>query len=180
MDQIRSKIDRIETTVVDMRTLSVKRNLSEAELEVLTEQVKALGLSGKEFTRHNALLQGLDFEKRSVRHESIPEAHQKTFRWIFDSSSPVKDSPGKRFVDWLKGDHNLFWISGRPGSGKSTLLKYIGDSNEIKHYLRCWEALGDLSLLAIIFGVLELRCNDLGRAYFALFSSTFLCRSLKL
>ena len=138
MDQIRSEIERIEATVIDMRTLSVNRNLSEAELEVLTEQVKALGLSGKEFTRHNALLQGLDFEKRSVRHESIPEAHQKTFRWIFDSSSPVRDSPGMRFVDWLKGDHNLFWISGRPGSGKSTLMKYIADSNEIKHYLRCW------------------------------------------
>ena len=138
MNQLRSKIECIELVVVDRTTLRVNRNLSEAELKVLTEQVEALGLSGKEFTRLNALLQSLDFDKRPVRHESIPEAHQKTFRWIFDGSSPVKDSPGGRFVDWLESDHNLFWISGKPGSGKSTLMKYIADSKEIKHYLRRW------------------------------------------
>lgn len=31
------------------------------------------------------------------------------------------------FVEWLRSEQSLFWISGKPASGKSTLMKYVSE-----------------------------------------------------
>ncbi|KAK1503021.1 uncharacterized protein CCOS01_09179 [Colletotrichum costaricense] len=58
------------------------------------------------------------------RHSRIIEAHQETFRWIFEHPSAGSEK-WSNFKDWLKSDSKLYWITGKAGSGKSTLMKFI-------------------------------------------------------
>ncbi|KAK1713466.1 hypothetical protein BDP67DRAFT_435703 [Colletotrichum lupini] len=58
------------------------------------------------------------------RHSRIIEAHQETFRWIFEHPSAGFEK-WSNFKDWLKSDSKLYWITGKAGSGKSTLMKFI-------------------------------------------------------
>ncbi|RFN51453.1 vegetative incompatibility protein het-e-1 [Fusarium flagelliforme] len=50
---------------------------------------------------------------------TIKDAHEGTFRWIFEKN----DTTG--FKSWLVSDEPLYWITGKPGSGKSTLMRYL-------------------------------------------------------
>ncbi|RDL31471.1 uncharacterized protein BP5553_09680 [Venustampulla echinocandica] len=61
------------------------------------------------------------------RQEKISDRHADSFQWIWDFSV---DGPG--FVDWLKSDMPIYWITGLPGSGKSTLMKYMY-AESLKH-----------------------------------------------
>ena len=72
------------------------------------------------------LLRQLDFQDRSDRSDRISRAHQDTFQWIYASRSDLQKSELQfnSFADWLEGDDNLYWITGKPGSGKSTLMKF--------------------------------------------------------
>ncbi|KAF2798036.1 hypothetical protein K505DRAFT_372003 [Melanomma pulvis-pyrius CBS 109.77] len=75
----------------------------------------------------------LRFEEIAERHATIAEAHKKTFNWIFQpgcrasANSHAHEIPVQQgsFVEWLLGDQNLYWVTGKPGSGKSTLMKYL-------------------------------------------------------
>jgi hypothetical protein len=72
------------------------------------------------------ILLKLRFKEMYDRHERIAEAYRKNFEWIFDSR---RDSsrPWRSFVEWLKDDSIIYWITGKPGAGKSTLIKFIYD-----------------------------------------------------
>jgi hypothetical protein len=72
------------------------------------------------------ILLKLRFKEMPDRHERIAEAYRKTFEWIFDLR---RDSsrPWRSFVEWLKDDSIIYWITGKPGAGKSTLIKFIYD-----------------------------------------------------
>jgi ABC-type lipoprotein export system ATPase subunit len=52
---------------------------------------------------------------------SAREAYEKTFEWIYGDTDN-KDNPWSKFNQWLEGDSQLYWITGKAGSGKSTLL----------------------------------------------------------
>ncbi|KAL8366428.1 hypothetical protein RB595_004960 [Gaeumannomyces hyphopodioides] len=66
------------------------------------------------------ILQSLHFKELRQRQNEIPQAHLKTFEWMF------ADNGGKPFRDWLQGPAGgIFWITGKPGSGKSTLMKFL-------------------------------------------------------
>lgn len=69
------------------------------------------------------------------RHEDIPEAHKKTFGWIFQDEGT---SPWASFNDWLLSGSGLYWINGKAGSGKSTLMRFIYDSTITQQRLRVW------------------------------------------
>lgn len=58
------------------------------------------------------------------REEGIAEAHEETFKWIFESQSSCHGSYSS-FGDWLGSNSNLYWMTGKAGSGKSTLMKYL-------------------------------------------------------
>ena len=73
------------------------------------------------------------------RQETVGEAHQKTFQWIyepngFDKSAPRWDS----IVQWFEQGKGIYWISGKAGSGKSTLMNYICQDNRTSESLRLW------------------------------------------
>lgn len=76
-----------------------------------------LSPSRKEKIQKRFLLQ-LYYSSMQARESSIAEAHEKTFRWLFDDSS-------SSFKKWLQSEDQLYWITGKAGSGKSTLMRYI-------------------------------------------------------
>lgn len=81
-----------------------------------------------------AVISTLHYPCLADRHEDIPEAHQKTFRWIFQEDST---GPWASFHDWLQSGRGLYWINGKAGSGKSTLMRYISDSAITQEKLLC-------------------------------------------
>lgn len=81
-------------------------------------------------------LGSLQFPTMRQRKSRVPEAHYKTFHWIFDNNI---SGPWDSFTAWLKSEERVYWIRGKPGSGKSTLMKYLVDRDETKEILREWD-----------------------------------------
>lgn len=46
--------------------------------------------------------------------------------------------PWSNFVQWLRGEETLYWITGKPGSGKSTLMKYLFNDPRTSEHLQLW------------------------------------------
>jgi hypothetical protein len=42
------------------------------------------------------------------------------------------------FIEWLRSDKRVYWISGNPDSGKSTLVRYVSGSPETMAALQDW------------------------------------------
>ncbi|KAK1657111.1 hypothetical protein BDP55DRAFT_567970, partial [Colletotrichum godetiae] len=85
----------------------------------------------------DTVVSSLNYSSRPARLDSIPQAHQDTFQWAFDS----------RLSDWFLSGRGTFWISGKPGSGKSTFMKFIANHPQTKELLGRWA--GPSSTLAI-------------------------------
>jgi hypothetical protein len=96
------------------------------------------------------LVQSLRFSSMDDRHFEIPEAHQRTFRWIF---SPSHQTGGNwsNFVEWLERGTGLYWINGKAGSGKSTLMRYIFDTQQTRRHLQTWSKEIQLEIAAFFF-----------------------------
>ncbi|KAI1654265.1 hypothetical protein F4813DRAFT_210740 [Daldinia decipiens] len=73
---------------------------------------------------HNKFILSLHYDGIRDRELRIAEAHQETFRWIFDPEDDQR-RPWANFRHWLQSDEQLYWITGKAGAGKSTLMKYI-------------------------------------------------------
>lgn len=88
------------------------------------------------------ILVTLDCSQRPVRHESISEAHARTFSWALRGNKPKDDIRLKRgqgnLYQWLSSGYGMFWVSGKPGSGKSTFMKYVADHLETRRALSIW------------------------------------------
>jgi len=103
----------------------------------IKEQLQKLMREMKEMEKDQELLQSLWFDSISIRQETLPKAHLDTFSWIFGGSTPDHTQP-IRFVEWLRGGHNIFWIQGKAGSGKSTLMKFLGRHPQSLQNLGFW------------------------------------------
>jgi hypothetical protein len=98
------------------------------------------------------VLNVLQFDQLHDRYEKIPEAHAKTYRWIFSDPSP--DSGFSSFEKWLEQtgrSQSIYWITGKPGSGKSTLMRYICETVETTRYLKSWQGKDNLFLARAFF-----------------------------
>ncbi|KAF8859935.1 hypothetical protein BDZ45DRAFT_741784 [Acephala macrosclerotiorum] len=107
-----------------------------------------------------AVISNLHYPCLADRHEDIPEAHQKTFRWIFQEDST---GPWASFHDWLQSGSGLYWISGKAGSGKSTLMRYVSDSPVTQEKLALWASDTRLITAAFFFwnsGTVEQRSKS--------------------
>lgn len=78
------------------------------------------------------LLDALSFPEMNERLNMIEgrvSDFGETSRWIFrppvDNECCTNSRQQQDFVRWLRGEENIFWISGKPGSGKSTLMLFI-------------------------------------------------------
>lgn len=61
------------------------------------------------------------------RFQEIEPSFQGSYQWIFDH--------GPKFIDWLKSNEGIYWISGKAGSGKSTTMKYICQHHLMQRYI---------------------------------------------
>lgn len=97
-----------------------------------------------------SLLKSLGFPTMAMRQEIIPEAHQRTFEWIF--RDPVAHhKPWSNFYQWLNCGSGIYWINGKAGSGKSTLMKFVRNHERTESELQMWAQNGILITPAFFF-----------------------------
>ena len=73
------------------------------------------------------------------RQETVGEAHQRTFQWIYGSHDSDTSAPRwDNFVQWLEKDGDIYWINGKAGSGKSTLMNYVCQDDRTAKLLKIW------------------------------------------
>lgn len=125
-DDVKAQNDASQAIIVEhvqksqawqRQVLRVIRSAPNAETLPLQEEKK------KKFARD--ILELLFFATIAIREERIPEAYQNTFAWIFTHLREQDQRPGADFVDWLRNESALYWITGKAGAGKSTLMKLI-------------------------------------------------------
>lgn len=121
------------------------------QVDILSEKVASLNFIGQEMehaVKEQAVLKSLSFPLRSVRHENITIAHERTFTWTIDESDEETDG---KFRNWLRTGDGAFWVSGKAGSGKSTLMKFLADHNQVRSLLNEWAGEAELVTAAHYF-----------------------------
>jgi hypothetical protein len=103
------------------------------------------------------MLDTLYFDTIEERRSKVPEAHAKTFNWIFENSSEKAHS-WANFRLWLQSQNStlpdscgIYWFSGKPGSGKSTLMRYLYEDSRTQIHLRRWAGSMPLVLASCFF-----------------------------
>ena len=143
------------------RTLQAinKRHSGIASKEDLAEQSTKLSSiisTVSDMTKEQKILDSLHFRYIKVRQSDIPEAHAKTFNWIFGASGGSANDPPThiRFTEWLSQKHNqqgIYWIAGKAGSGKSTLMKFLCNHERTKSALQKWAGTNGLLTASYFF-----------------------------
>jgi hypothetical protein len=128
--------EHLETRRIMMRLYSTKPE------DTITAQFEMLNVGHTEeqnFRKYvsKRILARLSYSQMTSRYEAILQAHAGTFDWIFYDAEEG-DLPWSNFREWLEGDGDIYWISGKAGSGKSTLMKHIYDDRKTKQYLQSW------------------------------------------
>ncbi|KAI0440333.1 hypothetical protein F4803DRAFT_527621 [Xylaria telfairii] len=92
----------------------------------------------KELT--DRILYTLRFPEMNARENEIWEASEETTRWIFDEKNSDEETAvaHHQFSQWLKEEHPVFWIVGKPGSGKSSLMKFLVLNAHTRDCLSKW------------------------------------------
>ncbi|KAI0465992.1 hypothetical protein F4859DRAFT_498970 [Xylaria cf. heliscus] len=126
-------VQLITTRICKPNGKGIVRSCTDDEFCLLTEKVSQLALTERSLVREEAILRSLDYVQRPVRYETIPDAHKRTFSWIFD-----RGLASHGFAEWLESGKGIYWITGKPGSGKSTLMKYILHHPKTTQKLSSW------------------------------------------
>lgn len=78
-----------------------------------------IGVDVELLSRRRTLIQSLRYECMEDRHETIKNAHKKTFDWMFTSfDEPMQEGisqPANGFAQWLKTGSDIYWVTGKPG-----------------------------------------------------------------
>jgi hypothetical protein len=118
-------------------------------MDAITKLVEILNISDVALcrARYDWILDGLKFGLTDQRFADVRDAHDNTFKWVFDSqsnknSSKKLDSQMLEFAnnmqDWLASRDGVFQIVGKPGSGKSTLMKFLCQHEQTQALLQEW------------------------------------------
>src|SRR5271156_3094432 len=94
---------------------------NEAGLTQVTDMILEAAAAEKRRSIEEKLLDSLYFPSIKDRRSRIPDAHARTFRWIYDRS-PRTTHRWTDFVKWLQDRDRqigLYWVTGKAGSGKS-------------------------------------------------------------
>ncbi|GFN19674.1 uncharacterized protein AtWU_09479 [Aspergillus tubingensis] len=107
---------------------------------------------GKAYSTEQLLLNSLVFRLIDYRYQAISKEHARTFAWVFEQDTELDSTlPPVNFVDWLRHDNGLYWISGKPGSGKSTLMKFLARHEQTQEHLSTWSGGNKLVLASFYF-----------------------------
>jgi hypothetical protein len=111
-----------------------------ADIESLQNQMSQLSMAKADVAKEHTILKSLSFESRAVRYSSVPDAHHRTFGWIFKEVCDFDDQSTGSLLKWLQEGNGIFWVSGKPGSGKSTLIKFVIDHPQTLPTLSSWSS----------------------------------------
>lgn len=142
--KIEAKMDEVSNSI-QQATISQADGIS-TKLNDLTNSITRLQAEIKNTRSLQRVLESLYYERFRVRQDQIPEAHVRTFDWIFEGSIPGLDSSMPiKFLDWLENGNGIFWVRGKAGSGKSTLMKFLCTDPRTAQHLQIWS--GDKKLV---------------------------------
>ncbi|KAL1840419.1 hypothetical protein VTJ49DRAFT_493 [Mycothermus thermophilus] len=135
----------ISRLVKDIHNEATKflRNDGESSIHIASISQKLADLSAssaRNYIVEHAIVESLDYESKSYRYESIPDAHKETFNWVLSQipKNSTIEHPECSLLDWLWTGDGLYWVSGKPGSGKSTLMKFVADHHITREALGAW------------------------------------------
>ncbi|KAM5350282.1 hypothetical protein ACJ41O_006787 [Fusarium nematophilum] len=94
------------------------------------------------------VLDCLHFGHIGDRMDTISQAHNKTFDWIFRRPE-ASNAPWDNLPEWLEAGAGCYWVNGKAASGKSTLMKFIYSDPRLKQHLHVWSS--DLPLVTVSF-----------------------------
>jgi hypothetical protein len=137
LDQITAALGHLKQRVEQVRHQNPAGAAAVGEIESLEQQISKLSLSQEGVAEEQAILKSLSFKTQPVRHTSIPEAHQKTFGWVYQSGGNTP-TVATYVAKWLRRSDGPFWVSGKPGSGKSTFMKFIANEPKTLGLLSEW------------------------------------------
>jgi hypothetical protein len=145
-----SALDRLSGRLNDIRDIAsaIPESLS---LETRSQIASLVSVSDHvaDMIGQRCILKSLAFSDMCARYEAVADAHEQTYRWIFDSKIDDKDDKDdKNYLvkaaardalhSWLSAGTGIFHISGKLGSGKSTLMKYLCGHPSTKALLNEW------------------------------------------
>ncbi|OMP85851.1 hypothetical protein BK809_0002062 [Diplodia seriata] len=148
-----NQMDAWKRTVIDELRQKNLQHKNEQDMDTFSAYFTESAGQYRDLQHKRRILGNLLFNDIADRHERIEEAHRRTFEWISsESSSETASSCSPNilessknlppinigFVDWLRSDQQLFWITGKPGAGKSTLMKYIYNDPRTSDMLQPW------------------------------------------
>jgi len=141
LDQLFTSVEQALRQIDTIRRQPDRRAFSDQEIQALTGGLATMSIQSQHLAREQAILTTLDFAQRPARYDGIPDAHQKTFTWIFHTPAASELAPPRAdFSHWLRSGEGVFWIAGRPGSGKSALMKFTADHALTREMLSEWAA----------------------------------------
>ena len=111
----------------------------------LSTNVSRLAKEVRSSASDQMLLNSLWADHINRRRATVESAHQETFKWVLDPSSPSK------FDNWLRYHNGIYWIMGKAGSGKSTLMKFLLDHTRTADSLTMWAGTKELVIASYFF-----------------------------
>lgn len=139
LDDIARRIHDLRTSIAVTDPEPLARSFKPADIESLQSQMSQLSMAKNDVAKEHMILRSLSFESCPMRYSSIPEAHHRTFGWVFqEPCDPHEDSGAGNLLGWLRKGDGFFWVSGKPGSGKSSLMKFVTDQEQTLQALSIW------------------------------------------
>ncbi|KAM0421390.1 hypothetical protein ACHAPT_010744 [Fusarium lateritium] len=117
---------------------------SRGHLTALKEHLDLLEHERITCQRQSRVIRSLYFPELRRRWSQITDADQFTNTWLFD---PTRTN----FLEWLKGEDGIYWISGKAGSGKSTLMKFAAEHAYTARALEEWAGSSQLYTASYYF-----------------------------
>jgi len=124
------------------------------KLEEASELTRRLFENCQKIANQRSILQALEFDKMEDRYQTVSEAADKTFKWIFEDPDMLRSrTPYLRlsFQQWLESGDGVFHIAGKLGSGKSTLMKFLCEDEATIEALRRWAGTKPLVFAVFFF-----------------------------
>lgn len=115
------------------------------DLDELSNGISILANEVKLSASDQVLLSSLRFEYIAKRQATVESAHEQTFKWVLDPSSPGK------FDNWIRSQNGIYWIMGKAGSGKSTLMKFLLNHTKTAESLNLWAGPKELVTASFFF-----------------------------
>ncbi|KAK8064359.1 hypothetical protein PG994_006997 [Apiospora phragmitis] len=139
LTEIQREVHELGDAVQHARSILQDTGLPSTSIASLENQMARLSVAGDELEKEHTIIKTLNFDTRLCRYDGIPEAHEKTFKWVFEKANNLEPKTGTgNLLEWLQHGNGIFWISGKPGSGKSTLMKFVSHDEKTKEALSMW------------------------------------------